>query len=242
MLRVAICDDNNAVCSEIEELILSFAKINFIDIVIEVFFNGYDMIRFIETTHQFDLIFLDIELGGITGIEVGDIIRNKLHDHISKIVFISSADGYEYSLFDLQPLNFLRKPITSDKIYKCINLAIEIFNINNNYFEYSVRKENRKVSYKEIIFFESQLKKVKIVTMDSEDYFYGSIQKLQEILPKNFIPSHRSFLVNFYNVEIIEKNRLIMNNNSEVPISQRYLKKLRTLQLSFEKDKRDARI
>lgn len=126
MIKIAICDDNKYVCGEIEQIIYNYSEQRNIKIDIEVFYDGKDLFSFIMNEHYFDLIFLDIELKSTTGIEVGTKIRNKLDDYISKIVFISSKSGYERQLFDVQPLNFLDKPIDKEKLIKCIDLALKL--------------------------------------------------------------------------------------------------------------------
>lgn len=97
MLRIAICDDNNSVCSEIEKIILNYQKYSCVKFDIDVFFTGESLINFIEKERDFDLIFLDIELGTTTGIEVGSKIRVEFDDHISKIVFITSKTDMKTS-------------------------------------------------------------------------------------------------------------------------------------------------
>ncbi len=242
MLRVAICDDNNVICSELESYILEYAKANFCEMETEVFWSGESLIEHIKTEYQFDLIFLDIELGSMSGVNVGKVIRQELRDHISKIVFVSGANGYEMDLFNLQPLNFLKKPVNKKNIFMCIDLAYEIISSNNTHFEYKTNHETKRIMYGDILYLESKLKKVKIVTTQDREEFYGSLDKINEILPKYFISPHRSFIINFLNVTLIQKDTLTMINGETVPISQRNLKNIRSLQLELEKEKRDARL
>ncbi len=242
MLQIAICDDNVEVCTELEKLILEYAKINNIKVDIEVFNQGDSLIQYIEQEHKFDLILLDIELGDTTGVFVGEIIRNKFRDHISKIIFISGVSGYEMELFNLQPLNFLRKPVDKNKLFKCIDLAREIFNITTEYFEYKINYATKKVPFKDIIYFESSLRKIIIHTTTSQDEIYNSLVKIKLTLPRLFVIVHQSFIVNFEHVVSIEKSELTMSNGDKIPISQRKLKNIRTIQLAIEKEKRDVRL
>ncbi len=163
MFKIAICDDNKYVCGQIEQIIYHYSEQSNAKIDIEVFYDGKDLFCFIENEHYFDLIFLDIELKSTTGIEVGTKIRNKLDDYISKIVFISSKSGYERQLFDVQPLNFLDKPIDKDKLIKCIDLALKLLDKEKKIFKYKVRKEYKQIAFQDILYFENKLRKVKIV-------------------------------------------------------------------------------
>ncbi len=76
-----------------------------------MFYSGEKLIEYLKKEDKIDLIFLDIELGNTTGIEVASHKRNKCDDNMSKVVFITSKDGYEQELFQVQPLNFIKKPI-----------------------------------------------------------------------------------------------------------------------------------
>ena len=242
MIRIAVCDDDKYICSAVENMILDYQKQSSIKIAVEVFYKGEDLISYIKNEHQFDLIFLDIELGTTTGIDVGIKIRNELDDHVSKIVFVSSKDGYDRQLFAVQPLNFIKKPIDRDQTIKCIELAMKILNRDNSYFEYKFKKAMKKVNCKDILYFQSSLKKIKIITFDSEDEFYGSLEEMKHKLPISFISPHASYVINFSCVNCIAKNDLYMINGDKIPISQKKLKNVREFFIEFEKERRDARL
>lgn len=237
MLKIAICDDDNYTCSEIEQIILDFGKTTIVEMDIEVFYTGESFVNYIKNEHKFDLIFLDIEFGTTTGIEIGSMIRNEFDDYISKIVFITSKSGYEQQLFDIQPLNIIKKPIDHEKLKRCVSLAIKLFNIDNSTFEYKKRSEVIKVDIKDILYFESKRKQIKIMTYSGEDYFYGTLKGIREKLPKTFVAPHGSFLINFDKVERITKEFVILKNGIEIPISQRKLKAIRSMLINFENKK-----
>ena len=237
MLSIAICDDNNYNCSQIEKIILDYQKYKCELFDIDIFCTGENLINFIKNEHSFDLIFLDIELGTTTGIEIGSKIRNEFDDYISKIVFITSKDGYESQLFDFQPLNFLKKPIEPRKIHKCIDLSLKLLGIENNTFEYKKGYDIIKVQIKNILDFEKIGRKIHIVTTFDEDFFYDTILNLKNRLPKNFVVPHGSFIVNFNKIIRLKKDCLIMSNNIEIPVSQRNLKDIRTMLINSEMER-----
>jgi len=70
--------------------------------------------------HSFDLIFLDIELKLMSGIEAGRIIRKEMDNQTILIVYISGKENYYKDLFEIRPMSFLQKPIEERKI---INFA-----------------------------------------------------------------------------------------------------------------------
>ena len=242
MLKIAICDDDKYICSEIERVLLDYEKSSTVEIDIKVFYTGESLINFIKNEHFFDLIFLDVELGTTTGIEIGSKIRNELDDYISKIVFITSKTGYEQQLFDLYPLNFIKKPIDKEKLIKCVCLAVKLLDIDNKTFEYKKRYDVIKISIKDILYFESKGKQIKIVTHSYEDHFYETLDNIKNKLPKIFIEPHRSFLINFDKVERITKESVFMINGHEIPISQRNLKNIRSMILTFTNEKSNVKL
>jgi len=104
MLKIAICDDEQIVCADIEKIILDFKKESGLDLEVEVFNSGTDLFKFIENENTFDLIFLDIEMQDLNGIQIGIKLRNELEDYVTKIVYISSKDNYDRQLFEVQPI------------------------------------------------------------------------------------------------------------------------------------------
>lgn len=240
MLRIAICDDNEVMCKIIEEMILEYCSEHIK--TIQIFNSGDDLIEFMQVEYKFDLIFLDIELGTISGVEVGKTIRNELDDYISKIVFVSASEGYEKQLLELNPLNFLSKPIDKIKLNKCIDITLKLLNMGNtventkNKFEYQVKGKTKLLNTNDILYFENQLRKVKIVTTTEEDLFYDKLSNVLPKLPEIFIAPHSSYIVNYNFIEKISGENLIMSNGLIIPISRKNLKLIQQMQMKIEKE------
>lgn len=99
MVSIAICDDEKFTCTYIEGQVVKFTEENNINVSVENFYNGEDICNFIESGNKIDILFLDIELGDINGVDVGKFIRetNKCND--TKIIYISSRESYAMQLF-----------------------------------------------------------------------------------------------------------------------------------------------
>lgn len=126
MFRIAICDDVKLICNEIKNIILENKELQNEKIKIDIFNNGETLIEELRENTQYDLIFLDIELGEINGVEVGHIIRDDMEDYTTKIVYISGKNSYDRQLFNVQPMKFISKPIEEEKVIKAVLLAIKI--------------------------------------------------------------------------------------------------------------------
>lgn len=235
MFRIAICDDEYTINSWIEKILLKYAKLNFLEIDIEVFSSGEEIYKYIEEEHGFDLIYLDIEMKLMNGIEVGKKIRKTLQDHKTEIVYISGKDGYDRQLFDVQPLHFIPKPINPKVVIEDLNLAMLKAEKLNNIFTYKKGTETNRILVKDIIYFESNDKEIKIVTVNHEDIFYGKIHEVFETVARyQFIKIHRSYIINYLHTALFKYDEVIMSNGMRLPISQSKRKEVREIQVSIE--------
>ena len=235
MFKIAVCDDVASVCNELKTMIMDM-KNDLIckEITIDTFYSGEALIDNIKEENLYDLIFLDIELGKINGVEVGHIIRKQMEDYVTKIIYISSKDIYDRQLFDVQPLHFLKKPIDSKKVFDDIQLAMKISEKENRNFEFKSFRNTIKVPYRDILYFESSGRKVFLMGTKNNYTFYGNIKDLEEVLPKFFIHPNRSYFVNYEFVTCFKFEELIMTDGSIIPISRNKRKEIRELQLIFE--------
>lgn len=228
MFRVAICDDEQSMCSRIERIILDYQKVNGEKIDISIFLTGEELCKYIKEGQAFDLIFLDIELNEINGIEVGRIIREEIKDEITQIVYISAKKDYAIELFENRPLNFLVKPISDEKIVKNLEITIELHKRGNLFFEFSRNAVFYKIPYKDIMYFASNDKKIRVITINEEYEYYGKLSDLEELTKdKDFILIHKSYLVNYLYILEARYDELKLTNNEKLPISQAYRKEVR---------------
>lgn len=237
MFKVAICDDEKVIGSHIENILLEYSEKACLKVDIKVFYSGKELYGYMESGHVFDLIYLDIEMEELSGLEVGKKIRNILKNHKTEIVYISGKDGYDRQLFDVQPLHFIPKPINSNIIIEDLKLAMLRADKWGGTFSYSKAAETYRVPIKDIIYFESMDREIRIVTIYDEDVFYGSIQKVFESLSSyQFIKIHRSYLVNYSHIDVLKYDEVNMSNEEKLPISQSRRKEVREIQLKIERE------
>lgn len=237
MLRIAICDDNQTICSELESLILEYQEMNQIKFDIEVFASGMEFYSYLKKGNQVDLVFLDIEMDDMNGIELGEKIRVEMNDHRTSIIYVSGKDGYDRKLFDFQPLHFLSKPIDRKKVFIDLELAMKLFTKNQAVYTFKTGHDTNRVLINDILYFESKGRKVRIVTMKEEHYFYGTIENvLQELPQKTFIQIHRSYIINYNHVKVFSYDKVIMENNKCLSIGQKRRQSVREMQLKKSRE------
>lgn len=235
-MRIAICDDEEKIASVIEGYVTEYEKEQRVRFEIEVFTCGKDLIESMERGNRFDLIFLDIVIKkDMNGVAVAREIRNRLDDQIVKIVFTSAYKQYDRQLFDYQPMNFLSKPVEREKLFENIDKARKLLNLTEEVFVYKVGGTDERCRYGEIMYFESMRRKTLMHMKQRYVDFYESISDVEERVKKyRFIRCHRSYIVNYDYVKIIERDKIIMTNDESIPIGKQYNKAVRSRIMKYE--------
>lgn len=235
MFHIGICDDEKWTCTELEEIIYEYVNKIGMKIDVSVWYKGEILCDYLKKNNNIlDLLFLDIELITIDGIEVGSFIREELENTETMIVFISSKSSYAMSLFRIQPIDFLIKPLTKKMINDVLNRSIEIYERKNQIFEYYSKGNFFKIAFKKIIYFYSEDKKINIVTKNEVVQFNGKLKEIARIVPHRFVLIHQSYLVNLDFVIECSYKMMRMNNGELLNISQPYRKIVREIIMENE--------
>lgn len=224
MYRIGICDDENTTCSSIEDYLLRYGKNKNIEIDSEVFYSGEGLCKYLMNKEKFELIFLDIELDKMNGVEVGHIIREQMNDYFTQVVFISSKENYAIQLFEIRPFDFLVKPIRYEDIEKVMNAYIRLFDTKKIFFEYKVGKKIEKINAKEIIYFRSNAKKIEMNTVNGKIEFYEKMNNVEKQLDSTkFWRVHKSYIVNSDYILAYKISEIsLIQGDDIIPISQAY--------------------
>ena len=241
---IVICDDENIIASKLEAILLNIFDSLKLACEVDVYYSGAQLYKAIEAGAHYDLLFLDIEFAKdeINGIEVGRLIREVNCNHHISIVYISWEKDYSIDLHNVQPLDFLVKPLIRKKVEKVIERYLTLSKRWETDFSYKVGQEIHKVKFKNIVYFESIDRKI-IIHLENghQDEFYGSLKKLyQAQLEKyDFLYIHSSYVVNYDFVINYAYTELKLENvNASFPISQGRQKNIRSLYYSIVEKRR----
>jgi len=241
MLKIAICDDENAICSQIEEVILDYSKDASKKTEVEVFYSGEKLFEAMLKGENYDLIFLDIELNLLNGVEVGRKIRDELKNESTQIIYISAKDSYAMDLFEVRPMNFLIKPIQKEKIEKAISKTMELAKAQDCYFEFDFGKSIYRIPTADILYFESEGRKINIITTRGNFEFYGKLKEIEKQLSESdFLNIHKSYLVNYFHVIEYQYEYVVMSNSTKLAISQQNRKEIRNTLLQRKQRRRSV--
>ena len=232
--KIAVCDDESVICRTIYGMIKDISKLIDIRFETDCFSSGEELCDEMKS-NPYDLIFLDIELPRMNGVAVGKYTRESLNNETVQIAYISSKQQYAMELFESRPINFLIKPITSEKILTIIEKLLKLHAVDTQIFKFKVRQEYIKLPMSEIIYFSSSGRTVTLVSLDKSYTFYDTLEDIyNEIKNRHFLYIHKSFIVNYRYVRQYEYEQVTLLDGTVLPISQPRRKLIRKMILEME--------
>ncbi|HRR78429.1 MAG TPA: LytTR family DNA-binding domain-containing protein [Ruminococcus sp.] len=215
-IKVAVCDDQQYHCDYLKKLLNEYS----VEMNIYEFNNGGDLLR---SDEKFDIIFLDIDMPGIDGMEAAKELRAR--DKDVRIVFTTSHDEFVYDTFTVSAFRFLKKPVEYEKLVEALQRT-EMEMLNTEHIVISHKGKISKIQLKNIVYMEAFGDGSYIY--DSDKRFYESSYQLkwfeEKLKDKGFFRTHRSYLVSFRHVKKIENgNALIDCFDMELPVSRRHI-------------------
>ena len=167
-----------------------------------------------------DLLFLDIEMPFISGLDFLSTLQNS-----PKVIITSAYEKYALKGYEFNVVDYLLKPISFDRFLKAVNRVYELYqkettSIQDNYIFVKSEKKLVKLSFKDILFIEGLENYITIYTQKEKIIVHSTLKCFLEELPGDlFIQTHRSFIVNMACVESIEGNSLLINGH-RIPIAR----------------------
>ena len=177
-----------------------------------------------------DLLFLDIEFRNtMDGIQLGKTLRTELKNERTQIVYISEIETYAMQLFQNRPFDFLIKPIKQKTIDRVMQEYTRLFGKQNgSYFEYKTGKIYHQIAEEEIMYFQSDGRKIQLITNQKiKEEFYGKMDEVKEKVNENkFWYIHKSYLVNRSYISSFNAMGILLINGTELPVSRTYWKEI----------------
>lgn len=220
MINIAICDD---IAEDLESISSCVSKnFNELDISFKIssFSEGQDLIEHINLSKElYDIIFLDIYMKDLNGIDIAKKIRES--DKECKIIFVTSSKDHAIDSYDVRAIYYILKPINEEKLGNAIKIAIEALDKENKQIVIKNRKGTYRIPYKDILYAESKARVVNIHLRSGEVIsFYSKLDDfIQSLQDERFLKCHKSFLVNMDYILKIENANIFIGNDITIPIS-----------------------
>jgi DNA-binding LytR/AlgR family response regulator len=204
------------------------AKISDLEIM-DVFSSAIAAASYVKET-KIDLIFLDIQMPGISGIEFAKTIPQK-----TLVIFTTAYPEYALDGFELDAIDYLIKPVKSDRFQKAVNKAFaylklleseistsEIQHSGDDYFFVKSERKFIKIYFKDILFIEGLKDYVVMQTDDQKIMTAMNIKTIHDQLPQHiFVRISKSYVINVKHIASFDNNTVFISKY-EIPIGNSY--------------------
>ena len=225
MKCIAIDDEPLA----LEKMEIFINKVPFLELA-GSFSNGLDAMEYLKN-NKIDLMFLDIQMNDITGIQLLEIIKNK-----PQVILTTAYDNYAIASYELDVCDYLLKPIAFNRFLQAVNKAYDFINNSQTTFVNTVKAESvkkdfffvkteyrmEKVNFADIKYIQGMKDYLQIITTKTKIMTLMSFKEMDACLPQNtFFRVHKSYIVSINYIESIERNRIKIDEQL-VPIGDKY--------------------
>jgi two-component system, LytTR family, response regulator LytT len=196
--------------------------------LIDAFDNPLDAIDFL-STQSVELIFVDIQMPDLTGIEFARTLENA-----PKIIFTTAYEKYALEGFKLNAIDYLLKPFSYEEFLKAAQkarkqaeleaAALPTIEANSQFLFLKSEYKIRRINFNDILYIEGLKDYIKVYTTgdDKPVLSLNSMKSLEQRLPESkFMRVHRSFIVNLDRIDTIERSRIIFGK-TYIPVSDQY--------------------
>ena len=215
-MNIAIIEDNtddkDALCSYIE----AYCSEHYFVVDVKTFCSGEELLESFKPG-AFDLLFVDVFLPGMTGVDTARKIRETDRDCL--LVFITVSSDFAMDGFLVQASGYVVKPIDSVKMANAMHACRFVFERNRRTIALPYRKDNIYVSIADLLYVETKGKDIIFHMKSGELRTRLSLRTLEEHLGGiPFLRCNRSFIINMNYVDRMQKDDFVMRNGDVVPI------------------------
>lgn len=223
VINCVVIDDEFPAIQQMEDYI---SRVPFLRLL-KSFNNAIESLNFLQA-NPVDVLFLDIEMEGFSGLQLIKVLQHK-----PKIILTTAYDQYALKAFDLNVSDYLLKPISFERFIQAIDKLFDLFvqekpvntSVNQyrrDYFFVKTEYRMQRIDFNDILFVEGMKEYLRIHTKTEKIMILESFKNLEESLPSNnFIRVHKSYIVALDKIVSIEKNRITIGS-SIIPISETY--------------------
>ena len=216
-IKCIIVDDEPLAISLLESYV---QKIPFLELVFSSE-NPIEALDYIQNNAS-DLIFLDIQMPELTGINFMKILGNRQRYILTTAYSEYALEGYEHNIVD-----YLLKPISFERFYKSALKAQERFTFNGNkegsYFFVKSSGQQHRINFEDIFYVESIKDYVNVKTNDQEYIVLDTLKSMEQQLPENYFSRiHKSFIINLHQIKSFDSKKVILFSEHEIPIGESY--------------------
>ena len=168
-----------------------------------------------------DILFLDIDMPGISGMEIADWLKGERG--VPLLVFVTSHDELVYDSLQYHPFAFIRKGYFDKEIEKVVRDAKEYLESLDRRFHFRMEGRDFSLLLSDILYFEADGNYLKLYTKSGDYRFRGTVSETETDLAQyGFVRIHKGFLVNQAGVRMIGREDLELEDGTVLPLGKHY--------------------
>ncbi len=213
-MDIAVVDDEKAIREHIRALIEEQQPGS----NIEAYAGGEELLA---SGKRFDIVFLDIQMDGMNGIEAARELRERQEDLI--LIFITGVKEYVFDALDLYAFHYLLKPVDEGKFAEVLEKAAGEARKKKEKRCLFIRTRNLTLDQSDILYIESRAKKLEIHTtgVDKAIEIYASMDGLEGQLGDEFYRCHRAYIVNMNHIAEYDHESITLTNGGKVYLAKK---------------------
>lgn len=216
--KAAICDDSRTDAGYVTELLAQWAKERGFVVPVKCFPSAESFLFHYAENKAWDILLLDIEMDGTDGVTLAKKVRQE--DENLQIVFITGYPDYIGEGYEVAALHYLMKPVDRKKLFPVLDRAVANLQKHNRAVVLPVDGEEIKVPVEAVQYVEAFSHKVSVVTTKGIYEIRKPLSEMETLLGKGFVRCHRSYLVGLHFIAGLSKNKVTLDNGTELPLSR----------------------
>ena len=225
MVKIGICDDEPEMRKPLRQILEQVLQLQGVEYLISESESGEDLTAGISCL-DIDILFLDIEMRSLDGIETAKLLRRKGMKGI--IIFVTAYPDFVFQGYEVHAFHYILKPYRKEKIEEVLRQALHELDLSKEqYFVIEQKARVIRIPLSQTIAFQSDRRKVEALLEEDFVAFYGRIDEVCRELPSCFIRIHNRYIVNLNYVTTLEKDRCILGSRS-FPVSRAFRQELET--------------
>lgn len=230
-MEIAICDDEKKLRSALRRVVEPKLQLTGIEYTLHEYESGEKLLAGMEI-HVPDLLFLDIEMSGMNGMETARALRRKYKDTI--IIFVTAYPDFVFQGYEVHAFHYILKPYKEEKIREVVAKALEeMGQKKEKYYLVEQKSGALRLAFSRILYFKSEGRNIEAVMLsshleaDKRDNsletvrFYGKLSDIEAQMPSGFVRIHNRYLVNLSFVEKLEGAGVVCRGQV-LPVSRAY--------------------
>ncbi len=223
-MRVAICDDEKPMQTILENLLDEFGRLRNIDISIDKFDNGHDLLRVLNEK-EYEIVFMDYQMQDVDGMETSRLIRSRNTDCV--IIFVSAFPEVAVNSYEVNAFRFIVKPINKEKLFKAIDDHLRSIDYDNLLI-LNTNDGKWKIKMSDIIYAEAKGKHTIVRTAQKSFEINIHMKKIEDKLPsEKFCRCQRAYIAGFAHINNHTNAEIIFDNGERAQIGKAYYAKFK---------------